>query len=214
LTQWSVTYAARQEPVLKRRFVPTQSFQMAPNAKQLSAGVEIETGDTRLTNVVFRNGMLWTAHTVAAAWGGECNTAAIHWLKLNVRAGSVAQEGIYGAADLHYFCPAVMPDGEGNLVMVFNRVGEFPSIRFSGSHASDEPNTLRASALLQQGSTAGSTEWSMRSGVACAPDGSTIWMIGQYAVADKDWATWVGAASFAEPEAQANELNFGETSHA
>ena len=214
LTQWSVTYAARQEPVLKRRFIPTRSFQLAPNAKQLPAGAEIETGDTRVSNVVFRHGMLWTAHTVAADWGAKSNTAAIHWLQINARAGSVTQQGIYGAEHLHYFCPAVMPDGEGNLVMVFNRVGKFLSIRFSGRLASDEPNTIRASSLLRQSSTAGSAVWSMRSGVACTPDDSNIWMIGQYAVADKDWATWIGAATCAEPDVQTNELNFGETNHA
>src|SRR5262249_1905143 len=213
LTQWSVTYAARQEPVLKRRFVPTRSFQLAPNAKQLPADVEIETGDTRLTNVVFRHGMLWTAHTVAANWGGESNSAVIHWLQLNARAGSVTQQGIYGAAQSHYFCPAVMPDGEGNLVIVFNRLGVFPSIRFSGRLASDEPNKLRASAPLQQSLGAGSAEWSMRSGVACTPDDSTIWMIGQYAATNENWATWIGAATYAEPDVQINELNFGEINH-
>jgi len=216
VTQWSVTYAARQEPLLKRRFIPTQSFQLAPNAKQPQADVEIETGDTRLTNVVFRHGMLWTAHTVAANWDADSNVAAIHWLKLNARAGSVTQQGIYGAAHFHYFCPAVMPDREGNLVMVFNRVGEseFPSIRFTGRLVSDEPNTLQASVLLQQSLTAGPAEWSMRNGVACTPDDSTNWMIGQYAASDEDWATWIGAATYAEPAVQIIELYSDETNDA
>jgi len=215
LTQWSVTYAVRQEPVLKRRFIPTRKFQLAPNAKQHQSAAEIETGDTRLTNVVFRHGMLWTGHTVAADWGGESNTAAIHWLQLNARAGSVTQEGIFGAAHLHYFCPAVMPDGEGNLVLVFNRAGEseFPSIRYTGRLATDEPNVLQESALLQQNSASGSAEWSVRSGVACAPEDYAIWMIGQYAVADEGWATWIGAATYAKPDLPTDELNFGEPSH-
>ena len=202
VTQWSVTYAARQGPVLKRRFILTQSFQLAPNAKQSLTDVEIETGDIRLTNVVFRHGLLWTAHTVAADWGGDSNVAAIHWLQINARAGSVTQQGIYGAAHFHYFCPAVMPDVEGNLLMVFNRVGEteFPSIRCTGRRASDEPNALQASVLLQQSLTAGPAEWSVRSGVACAPDDSTVWMIGQYAATDEDWATWIGAATYTEPD--------------
>ncbi len=201
VTQWSVTYAARQEPFLKRRFIRTRGFQLAPNAEQLPSDVEIETGDTRLTNVVFHHGMLWTAHTVAADWGSESNVAAIHWLQLNAMAGSVTQEGIYGAARLHYFCPAVMPDAEGNLVMVFNRVGEseFPSIRFTGRLASDEPDTLPASVPLQQSSTAGPAQWSLRSGGACAPDEGVVWVIGQYAAAPEDWATWVGAATFFSP---------------
>src|SRR5262249_53092691 len=56
LTQWSIKHAGRQDLLLKRRFIPTPSFQLSPNAKQPRADVEIETGDTRLTNVVFRHG--------------------------------------------------------------------------------------------------------------------------------------------------------------
>src|SRR5262249_23625568 len=145
LTQWSITHAGRQDLRLKRRLIPTPSFQFPPNAKQPRADVEIETGDARLTNVVFRHGMLWTAHTIATNWGNDSNVAAIHWLQINAQAGFVIQQGIYGAAHLHYFCPAVMPDGEGNLIMVFNRSGEteYPSIRYTGRFESDEPNTLQ-----------------------------------------------------------------------
>jgi hypothetical protein len=60
---------------------------------------------------------------------------------------------------------------------------------------------------------AGSAEWSLRSGVACTPEESTIWMIGQYAVGDEEWATWIGAATPAESEVQTNEHNFGDASH-
>jgi hypothetical protein len=35
-------------------------------------------------------------------------------------------------------------------------------------------------------------------------------MIGQYAVADEGAATWIGAATYTEPEGQTGELNFGE----
>jgi hypothetical protein len=86
--------------------------------------------------------------------------------------------------------------------MVFNRTGEteFPLIRFTGRVASDEPNTLRASVRLQQSSTTGPAEWSLSSAAACAPDDPVIWMIGQYAAIDEDWATWIGAATYAEPD--------------
>src|SRR5262249_38734819 len=91
LTQWSITHAGRQDLRLKRRLIPTPSFQLPPNAKQPRADVEIETGDARLTNVVFRHGMLWTAHTIATNWGNDSNVAAIHWLQINAQAGFVIQ---------------------------------------------------------------------------------------------------------------------------
>ncbi len=202
LTQWTFTQPPRQNPILSRRFIPTVNFQLAPNANQPLTEVEIETGDTRLANVVFRHGLLWTAHTVAANWGDDTNVAAIQWFQINPRAGCVTQQGIYGAPRYHYFCSAVMPDGEGNLVMVFNRTGEteFPLIRFTGRLASDEANILRASARLQQSSTTGSAEWSLSSSAANAPDDPVVWVIGQYAAVDEDWATWIGATTYSELE--------------
>jgi hypothetical protein len=207
LTLWTFTQPPRQNPILSRRFVPTVSFQLAPNARQPLTDVEIETGDTRLTNVVFRHGLLWAAHTISANWGDDANLAAIQWFQINPRAGCVIQQGIYGAPHYHYFCPAVMPDGAGNLVMVFNRAGdtEFPSIRFTGRLASDEANTLQASDLLQQSSSAGSADWSVASSATNAPDDPVVWMIGQYAATDEDWATWIGAATCSEPDAETTD---------
>lgn len=216
LTQWTVTQPPRQNPILSRRFIPTVSYQLAPNAKQPLTDVEIETGDTRLTNVVFRHGLLWAAHTIAANWGADANLSAIQWFQINPRAGCVTQQGIYGAPHYHYFCPAVMPDGEGNLLMVFNRAGEteFPSIRFSGRLASDEASTLQASVSLQQSSTTGSAEWSVSSSVASAPDDPVVWMIGQYAATDEDWATWIGAATYSEPEDESADRYSDKTTYA
>jgi hypothetical protein len=225
LTLWSVTHTPRQGLLLKRRAVPTAPFQMPPNANQPLSEVKIETGDTRITSVVFRHGALWTAHTVAANWSPnnnpdnnvdsnvDSNAAAIHWLQINARAGAVIQQGIYGKAGYHYFCPAMMPDGEGNLALVFNRVGEteFPSIRFAGRLGSDEPNMLRASEPLQQSLTVGAAEWSLGSSLACLPDDSALWMIGQYAATEEDWATWVGAITYAEPEVEIIKLYFDKT---
>ncbi len=202
LTQWTITQPMRHHPILARRSIPTVSFQVAPDSKQPLTEVKIETGDARLTNVVFRHGLLWAAHTIAANWGDDANLAAIQWFQINPRAGCITQQGIYGAPHYHYFSPAVMPDGEGNLMMVFNRAGEteFPSIRLTGRRASDEANTLRASVLLQQSSTTGSCEWSMSCSAANAPDDPVVWVIGQYAAADEDWATWVGATTCSEPD--------------
>jgi hypothetical protein len=137
-------------------------------------------------------------------------------LQINARAGTVIQQGIYGKAGYHYFCPVVMPDGEGNLALAFNRAGdtELPSIRFSGRLASGEPGNLQASAVLQQSLTAGPAEWSLSSSMACTPDDSTLWMIGQYAATEEDWATWVGAITYAEPEVEIIQLIFDDTDYA
>lgn len=202
VTQWTVTQPSRQSCVLARRFVPTAPYCLAPNARPARAKRKLETGDTRLTNVVFRHGLLWTAHTIAANWGEGANVAAIQWLQINPRAGCVMQQGIYGAPRRHYFCPAVTVDGESNMLLVFNRAGEPepPSLRFTGRCALDTPNQLQPSELLQRSLVADVSAWSITSGVAIAPDESEMWLIGQYAPTEDDWATWIGAVTYAEVE--------------
>ncbi len=207
LTQWTITQQPRQTPILARRFISTVPSQIAPNANQPMTDREIDTGDARLGGVVFRHGMLWTAHTIAANWGEDANVAAIQWFQINPRTGLVTQQGIYGAPHYHYFCPAATVDGEGNMILVFNRAGEsdMPEIRITGRCSPDEPNTLQESAMLQQSPAAGAAEWSIYSGATTSPDDSGVWVIGQYAATETDWATWIGAVSYAENEENVKE---------
>ena len=203
-TVWSLTQPLRMPPQLSRKHVTTLSYSLAPNVT-LSQGEtrEIETGDTRLGNVVFRNGSLWTAHTVSANWGGDTCVAAIHWLQINPHTGSVMQQGIYGQPRHHYFCPAVMVDRQNRMMLVFNRapqnaaLDEGPAICFTGRRADDRLNTLQASALLKQSKVPGGQVWSACSGASLDPSGSDFWLIGQYALGQNQWATWIGETTYA-----------------
>jgi len=208
LTQWTVTQPMRQAPTLARRFIPTAQFHLAPDARQEAGEIQIGVGDTRLVNVVFRHGLLWTAHTVAAHWGEATNTAAIHWLQINPRAGCVTQQGVYGAPREYYFCPAVMVDGEGNMLLIFDHVNEHGphSLRFTGRQSADEPGLLQASELLLRSSASASCEWGNFNGAAIAPDDSAVWLIGQYVATTSDWPTWIGAVTYAEPDEGATDL--------
>jgi hypothetical protein len=168
---------------------------------------KIETGDTRLGGVVFRHGLLWTAHTIAANWGADANVSAIQWFQINPRAGCITQQGIYGAPQFHYFCPAVAVDGEGNMILVFNRAGEsdLPEIRFTGRCFTDEAGTMQESVLLQPSPAPGGAEWSNFSGAASSPDDSGVWLIGQYATTENDWATWIGSVTYVEADNHVKE---------
>ncbi|MDX2032670.1 MAG: hypothetical protein SF339_18485 [Blastocatellia bacterium] len=202
LTLWSFSQPPRQAPTLSRRFVPTAAYQMAPNARQPRSNVRIDTGDARLGSVVFRHGQLYAAHTIAANWGEDENVAAIQWFQINPRAGCLLQQGIYGAPQASYFAPAVMVDGEGNMAMAFNRAGttESPSIRFTGRRASEEKNQLQASGQLNRGASSNQADWARFCSAAVSPHDPEIWLLGQYAPTEEDWATWVGAVTFSQLE--------------
>ena len=199
LTLWSIRQPAALTPQLNRRPLATLEYRLAPNARLAHSEHAVEMGDTRLCNVVFRNGSLWTAHTVAAHWGSDENVAAIQWFQINPITASITQQGVYGAPHAHYFCPAVMVDRQNRLMLVFNRTAEneFPSIRFTGRRASDRPNTLQASALLKQSPVPGGKVWSACSGASLDPSGSDFWIIGQYSIGRNEWATWIGETAYA-----------------
>lgn len=199
LAHWSIQHTAQRSPQLSRRHFATLEYRLAPNGKLFNSDTEVETGDTRLSNVVFRNGSLWAAHTVSANWGGDTNVAAIQWFQINPISGSVTQQGVYGTPHAHYFCPSVMVDRHNRMMLVFNRTGEteFPAIRFTGRRASDRPNTLQASALLKQSPVPGGKVWSACSGASLDPSGSDFWIIGQYSIGHNEWATWIGETAYA-----------------
>jgi hypothetical protein len=206
LTQWSLANPLSPKPQLTRRAISTVPYQLAPFARQPETTREIDTGDTRLANVVFRNGLLSTAHTVAANWGDAENVSAVQWFQINPGAGTLPQQHIYGARGFHYFCPTMMVDGQSNLIMVFNRVGktEFPSIRFTGRLSTDTPNTLQASARIKESRTAGPTAWGHYNGAAVDPNDTKVWVVGQYAATESEWATWIGETSYIASSAEGN----------
>lgn len=206
LTQWSLTNPLGRPPQLSRRAVSTPGYHLPPDARQPGPARDIDTGDARITNAVFRNGALWAAHTVAANWGEAENRAAIQWFQINPGAGVIAQQGVFGAPGYDYFCPTVMADGQSNLVMVFNRVGagEYPAVRFTGRLSTDPANRLHGSALLKQSAAAGPSAWGAYNGAAVDPNDVKVWIIGKFAAAENEGATWIGETSYltGNPEAR------------
>jgi|GEM_PF-1324185 len=206
LTKWDLIHPLTDRPQLTRRVIPTVGYQLAPNARQQGTSTEIETGDTRLVNVVFRNGLLWTAHTVAANWGEAENVSAIQWFQINTGAGVISQQHIYGHPSSYYFCPTLMVDGQGNLIMVFNRVSEteYPSLRFTGRLSTDTPGTLHSSALLKESFVPGQATWGSYNGAAVDTNDTKIWVVGQYPAAESERGTWIGETSYIASSAEGN----------
>ena len=156
-----------------------------------------------------RGGSVWAALTTFHNWNESVNRAATHWFQINATSGALVQQGVYGAAGLHYFYPAVMPDINGNLTMVFSRSGpaEFAGIRYTGRLASDPPGTLQGSVLLKAGT--GNSQridpadplhrnrWGDYAGIGADPvDARQIWFHSMFAGTNNQWGTWIGTSRF------------------
>jgi len=203
VTLWRITNPGA--PVLTRAQVPISAYSLPPNADQSGGVPPLNSGDVRILHAVFRGDSLWAAFNTTRNWGAG-NRASVHWIQLRAAANTLVQEGVYGTRDAHYFYPALCPDNNGNLVMVFSRSGtaEFGSIGYTGRRSTDPPGSLQPSTLLKAGvahyqalDSGGRNRWGDYNGIAADPaNARTIWVYSEYAQAVNIWGTWVGSAFF------------------
>lgn len=207
---WSLTDPVGT-PSLTATTVPVTAFRSPPfTAGQLGGGAPgLDIGGRRNRNVVYQNGSLWTAHSIADPTG---QFSRARYVRIDAATATAVEDAALGEDHFWYYYPAVQPDGNGNAVMAFTRSGtnEYASARYTGRRAVDPPG-LMPSVLLKAGEdnyvkTFGGprNRWGDYMGIARDPiDSSTVWMFAQYAAAsvgpganDDRWGTWFGSVTF------------------
>jgi hypothetical protein len=204
LTLWSLTNPLAS-PALARRSVTTSPFSLPPDADQRGGGTPLDTGDVRVLNAINRGGSIWCVLTTVHDYGAG-NVAAVHWFEINATSGGLTQQGIYGSRATHTFYPAVMPDSNGNVFVVFSRASKqsYGALRYTGRRAADPLGTLRASAAIRAGvanytglDSFGRNRWGDYAGIGADPaDPLKVWGYGMYAAGANQWGTEVGAMKF------------------
>ncbi len=206
-------------PTLTGTYVPTKPFVVAPASTQPSCSQCVDSNDLRIpATVMLRNGSLY------AAWGtaidnGTNVVPGIEWARVDLSllgqedAATTRYFNLSGDASASY--PALMPDAQGNVLMVYDRMSStvFPEIRYIVKPAGDG-NFEGTGALLKAG------EGSYRPALcghaipvcrwgdyeATSWDGAShLWFASQYAntlnpVAPqygRNWGTWIGAVAAA-----------------
>ena len=189
-----------------------------PLARQLNGPNTVDTLDGRVMNAVYRNGTLWTAHTVSQAGGGD-GSAVIHWLQIDPVAKTVLQQGIYSSTATDYYYPMLAVDSRNNALLVFNRssAAEYIGAWYAARLSSDPPGTFGAPSLLKSGvdqyyryydATDTRNRWGDYNGVALDPNGHTVWMEAAWADARVpvepngsygNWTTWIGSTDLPYP---------------
>ncbi len=180
-----------------------------PDAPQLGGGTPLDTGDRRLSSVVYSNNSLWTAQSIQMNFGSG-NVSAIRWVQISVSAWpisvSLIQDSTFGADGDWNFYPAVIVDASNNLGVVFARssASEFGSARYTERLVTDPANTLQPSALLKAGTAtylrlddSGTNRWGDYLGIGLDPSDGSVWLLGEYAASSTTWGTWVGQLAFA-----------------
>jgi len=171
VTLWSLTDPLGY-PNLTRVGVPVGSYSLPPYASQCGGGIPIHTGDARLLNAIYRNGVIWTVHTVQCDNGSR---SCIRLLRINPTGPTVLDDFAWGMTGYFYYYPAVMLDASNNIYVVFNRssTSECVGIRYTGRLSSEPANYLQPSAQLKGGvanyvrlDPSGRNRWGDYSGVS------------------------------------------------
>jgi hypothetical protein len=201
-------------PALSFTLVPTKPFVFSSPSDQPSCDQCIDPSDLRISATpMVRDGVLYAAWETALDNGAQI-VPGIEWAKvaLSGRGDVSARTGYYnlsGDASVSY--PALMPDGHGNVVMLFERMSHtvFPETRYivsgDGGQFHGIGTLLKAGEDNYRPQLCGSAalpvcRWGDFS--AASFDGAgTIWFAGEYANQlnlgppqnGRNWGTWIGA---------------------
>ena len=203
-------------PTLSAAIVPTAPFLVSAPADQPSCDQCIDANDLRIPGTpVIRNGVLYTAWGTAIHHGNSPHsTPGIEWAQ--IRLSDLSTQTNYYSFSNHDAAtyPALMPDAQGNVTMVFDRMSGkvFPEARYIVKDAGDA-NFIGPGNLLKAGE---SSYRPTLCGTAALPvcrwgdfeaasfDGAGhIWIASQYAntfqgvstppAYGRNWGTWIGA---------------------
>ncbi|MHC4093431.1 MAG: T9SS type A sorting domain-containing protein, partial [Planctomycetota bacterium] len=197
VTLWSLTNPLSATPTLTGVNVPVTQRTIAPDAEQLGGGRLLDVGGSRVRNVVYRDGSVWTAHSVGDASGLY---ARARYLRIAVAGPTVLEDVSWGSDNCWLFFPAITADALSNMVLVYNQscTDEYASIRYTGRRPTDPG--LQPSAQLKAGETnyqrgpGDDVRWGDYNGVAVDPvDTTLVWMFAEYAASPANtWGTWFG----------------------
>lgn len=189
-------------------------------APQLGSAIGITTNDSRMQNVVYRNGSLWATHTVFLP-RGAVNRSAVQWWQLNpaipgpfivpIQLGRIDDANQPGGK--FYAFPSIAVNEQSDVLIGFSRFGanQYASANYAFRDADDPVDTLRLNAVLKAGEdpyvrligsgASASNRWGDYSATVVDPRNDLdMWTLQEYAATSDvrptntagRWGTWWG----------------------
>ena len=182
-------------------FPSIPSHSAPPDAPALGSTTPLDTVGPRLMNAVYRDGSIWTAHTI-----GVNGRAACRWYEIAVAGSpSVNQYGTVSDSSLYYFFPGIVMSARGDVVMGFtgSNANQYAGAYYTGRKYDDPPGAMADPAVLKDGQAAqnnidgyGRNRWGDYSLSTLDPDRELdMWTIQEYGHATNVWGTWIGRLS-------------------
>ena len=184
--------------------VSVPGYSAPPNAPALGSTIPLNTVDDRLMMAVYRDGSLWTAHTISASGRAGCR-----WYEIDVGSASLVQSGTVADTSLHYFFPSIMVNKTGDAVMGFtgSNASQYAACYYTGRLASDPLGEMASPVQFKAGTgqqnnidSANRNRWGDYSYTTLDPvDELTFWTIQEYGHATDIWGTYIAVLKAEEP---------------
>ena len=189
--------------------VLTSRFPSLPLAPQR----EIDSGDTRILNVVYRNGHLYATHTVS---DGTNTKTEVAWYEIAPSPLALVQQGRVSDPTRFYYYPSIAVNANGDIALGFSgssptetEFTSFASGYYTARLNSDPAGTTQPVAMLKAGEaqyfktggigSSGLNRWGDFSATVVDPtDDLTFWTLQEYAQTGNMWGTWWGSFRIAD----------------
>ena len=182
--------------------VAVPSFSDPPDAPALGSDTPLNTVGDRPMMSVYRDGSLWTCHTINISGRAGCR-----WYEINPATTSLIQSGNVADSSLYYFFPSIMVNEAGSLAMGFSgsNASQYAACYYTGRLASDPAGEMAPPVMYKEGTGPqnnvdgyGRNRWGDYSYTTLDPvDHSTFWTIQEYGHESNIWGTYVGVLSIA-----------------
>lgn len=178
---------------------------LAPAARQAGTTNSLDTGDGRVLEAVWKSGALWAALDDGCLPTGDTVVrSCIRLIDYDTTAGSVVVDKDWGSPGTYYYYPALNLDARGDMSVIagVSTATSYPGLEVWGQ-AFNAPGTLQPgvnltgslpSGPIQDASCSGTCRLGDYFGAATDPNGTTVWLAGEYGAAARYWSTYIGAA--------------------
>ncbi len=195
---WSIQNPISSNPTLSEETTKSLgTYNTISDATQEGSSNTIDMGDSRVSDVVCKDGYLYSAYT---AQNTTSNGSMIVYFKVNTNNNyQLLINGKIEAANKFYYYPVLQPDNYGNIVFVFNQssssdyVGVAWTILYSGNQNAETPLWLKEGVASYYNPLSGKNRWGDYSGAALDPaNNQDVWICGEWADNNNQWSTQIG----------------------
>ena len=191
--------------------VSVPSFTDPPDAPALGSGTPLDTVDSRLMMAVYRDGSVWTCHTVTVSGRAGCR-----WYQITTAPPMLIQSGTVADTSLYYFFPSIMVNPYGHVVLGFtgSSSSQYPGGYFTGRLSTDPLSQMAPPVQFKPGTAAqnnidsyGRNRWGDYSYTTLDPvTPARFWTIQEYGHASDIWGTYIGVVKLPFIDCNENDI--------